>query len=97
MQAFEKNLRIILYYACVVRKAGGKVYRSSRSMRSLASGACFSIFSGKPNIDTQAMLSPPAFGASAFSCLLAKSISRRVSKMPSKSTSPSPMAGAGGW
>ena len=34
---------------------------SSRSMRALASGACLFIFSGNPNIDTQAMLSPPTF------------------------------------
>lgn len=34
----------------------------------------------KPNMETQAMLSPPAFGASGFSCLLAKSISLNVSK-----------------
>ena len=39
-------------------------FSSSFSILSLASGACLFIFSGKPNMDIQAILSPPTFGAS---------------------------------
>ena len=39
-------------------------FSSSFSILSLASGACLFIFSEKPNMDTQAILSPPTFGAS---------------------------------
>lgn len=67
-------------------------FSSSFSILSLASGACLFIFSGKPNMDIQAILSPPTFGASGASYFFAKSISLKVRKIPSKSTSPSPMA-----
>ncbi len=67
-------------------------YSNSFSIRSLASGAWRSIFSGNPNMDTHAILSPPAFGASRLNCLFAKSIFLKVANIPSKSTSPSPIA-----
>lgn len=70
-----------------------KIFSEEFAFNALKSfGACLFIFLGKLKYKAQMILSTPTLDVSGLSYLLAKSISRNVLKMLSKSTLPSPIA-----